>query len=243
MEIGKQYISYAAGCMFGRYSLDKDGLILANQCETVEDYLKVVPNPTFEPDEDNIIPILEDEYFTDDIVGRFKTFLKVSFGKEHYEENLKFIEDAIGKDIRSYFVRDFYKDHIKQYKKRPIYWLFSSPKRGFNALIYMHRYRPDTVSTLLNDYVREFTTKLESRRIHFNEIRLSESSSTRDRKLADKELTRIERLLKELRNYERDVLHPLAAQRIEIDLDDGVKVNYCKFGEALYPIPGLCKKK
>jgi type II restriction/modification system DNA methylase subunit YeeA len=237
----KELISYSIGCMFGRYSLDKEGLILANQGETIDDYLKVVPNPTFEPDADNIIPILEDEYFTDDIVGRFKTFLKVSFGAEHYEENLEFIEDAIGKDIRSYFVRDFYKDHIKRYKKRPIYWLFSSSNRGFNALIYMHRYRPDTVSTLLNDYVREFITKLESRRIHFNEIRLSESCSTRDRKLADKELTRIERLLKELRDYERDVLYPLAAQRIEIDLDDGVKVNYFKFGEALYPIPGLCK--
>lgn len=238
----KEYISYAVGCMFGRYSLDKEGLILANQGETTDDYFKVVPNPTFDPDEDNIIPILEDEYFTDDIVGRFKTFLKVSFGEEHYPENLHFIEDAIGKDIRSYFVRDFYKDHIKRYKKRPIYWLFSSPNRGFNALIYMHRYRPDTVSTLLNDYLREFITKLESRRVHFNEIKLSENSSVRERKFADKELTRVEKLLKELRDYEREVLQPLAAQRLEIDLDDGVKVNYGKFGEALFPVSGLCKE-
>ncbi|MHA1279897.1 MAG: BREX-1 system adenine-specific DNA-methyltransferase PglX [Candidatus Helarchaeota archaeon] len=242
-EIVKQFISYAVGCMFGRYSLDKPGLILANQGETLQDYLKQVPNPSFMPDADNIIPVLEDAYFTDDIVGRFQEFLKVSFGEAHFEENLRFIEDALSKSIRQYFVRDFYKDHIKRYKKRPIYWMFSSPKRGFNALIYMHRYRPDTVSRLLNEYLREFINKLEARQRHLKNIYLSESSSPRERKAADKELTRIERLLKELREYERNVLYPLAARKIEIDLDDGVKVNYCKFGEALYPIPGLCKEK
>lgn len=242
-EIIKQFISYAVGCMFGRYSPDKPGLILANQGETLQDYLQQVPNPTFMPDADNIIPVLEDAYFTDDIVGRFQEFLKVSFGEAHLEENLRFIEGALGKSIRQYFVRDFYKDHVRRYKKRSIYWMFSSPKRGFNALIYMHRYRPDTVSRLLNEYLREFINKLEARQRHLKNIYLSESSSVREKKAADKELTRIERLLKELRDYERNVLYPLAARKIEIDLDDGVKVNYCKFGEALYPIPGLCKEK
>ncbi len=242
-EIVKQFISYAVGCMFGRYSPDKPGLILANQGETLQDYLRQVPNPSFMPDADNIIPVLEDAYFTDDIVGRFQEFLKVSFGETHFEENLRFIEGALGKSIRQYFVRDFYKDHVRRYKKRPIYWMFSSPKRGFNALIYMHRYRPDTVSRLLNEYLREFINKLEARQRHLKNIYLSESSSIREKKAADKELAHIERLLKELREYERNVLYPLAARKIEIDLDDGVKVNYCKFGEALYPIPGLCKEK
>jgi len=242
-EIVKQFISYAVGCMFGRYSLDKPGLILANQGETLQDYLKQVPSPSFMPDADNIIPVLEDAYFSDDIVGRFQEFLKVSFGEEYYEENLRFIEAALGKSIRQYFVRDFYRDHIKCYKKRPIYWMFSSPRRGFNALIYMHRYRPDTVSRLLNEYLREFINKLEARQRHLKNVYLSENSSLRERRAADKELTRVERLLKELREYERNVLYPLAARKIEIDLDDGVKVNYCKFGEALYPIPGLCKEK
>jgi hypothetical protein len=137
-----QLLSYSIGCIFGRYSLDKPGLILANQGETLQDFLKQVPNPTFMPDEDNIIPVLEGEWFTDDIVGRFKVFLKAAFGEEHFEENLKYIEDTIGKDIRKYFVKDFYNDHIKRYKKRPIYWMFSSPKGHFKALIYMHRYHP-----------------------------------------------------------------------------------------------------
>ena len=144
----REFISYAVGCMLGRYSLDKPGLILANQGETLKDYLKHVQNPTFMPDDDNVIPVLDDEYFSDDIVGRFKKFLKVTFGEEHYEENLTFIEFAIGKDIRKYFMNDFYNHHVKIYKKRPIYWMFSSPKKSFNVLIYMHRYRPDTVSRI-----------------------------------------------------------------------------------------------
>ena len=147
----KEFISYGVGCIFGRYSLDKPGLILANQGETVQDYLSQIPKPTFEPDDDNIIPILDGEWFIDDIAGRFRRFLKITFGSDHYEENLKFLEKAISKDIRKYFLKDFYTDHVKRYKKRPIYWLFSSPKGGFNALIYMHRYCQDTVSIVLND--------------------------------------------------------------------------------------------
>jgi type II restriction/modification system DNA methylase subunit YeeA len=152
----KEFISYAVGCMFGRYSLDKPGLILADQGETLQDYLRQVPDPSFTPDEDNVLPILDGDWFQDDIKERFKKFLKVTFGEEHYEENLQFIEDAIGRDIRSYFLKEFYPYHLKMYKKRPIYWLFSSPKGTFNALIYMHRYNKDTVSIILNNYLREF---------------------------------------------------------------------------------------
>lgn len=229
----KEFISYAVGCMFGRYSLDKPGLILANQGESVEDYLEQVPNPSFAPDKDNVIPILDQDWFMDDMAGRFHRFLRITFGETHYEENLTFIEKAIGKDIRKYFLKDFYKDHLKRYKKRPIYWLFSSPKSSFNALIYMHRYRPDTVSVVLNDYLREFRTKLMARREHLEQISISASASSAEKTRALKEIEKLKKTIDELDNYERDILYPLAAQKVEIDLDDGVKVNYKKFGKAL----------
>jgi len=239
-ELIRQFISYSVGCMLGRYSLDKPGLILANQGETLEDYLEKVPLPSFLPDDDNIIPVLGDEWFTDDIVGRFKEFLKVSFGKEHYEENLRFVEDAIGKDIRKYFISEFYNDHVKRYKKRPIYWMFSSPKKSFNTLIYMHRYKSDTVSRILNEYLREFITKLESRREHLQTISESETINSRDKTKANIEIGNIDKMLKELSGYEQQ-LHDVASKRIEIDLDDGVKVNYCKFAGVLQKIAGLCE--
>ena len=152
----REFISYAVGCMLGRYSLDKPGLILANQGETLAEYLAQVPEPSIMPDDDNVIPLLDGDWFTDDISERFKEFLKVTFGSEHYAENLKFLEDALypentsgrkRKTIRDYFLKEFYNHHIKLYKKRPIYWLFSSPKGTFNALIYMHRCHMDFVHT------------------------------------------------------------------------------------------------
>jgi type II restriction/modification system DNA methylase subunit YeeA len=235
----RELVPYAVGCMFGRYALDKPGLILANQGETIKDYLQQIPEPSFRPDTDNVIPILDQDWFIDDITSRFNEFLKVTFGNDHYEENLKFIKKAIGKDIRKYFLTDFYKDHIKTYKKRPIYWLFSSPKGSFNALIYMHRYRPDTVSIVLNDYLREFHTKLTSRREHLEAISISASASQSEKTKAIKEIEKIKKTIVELEDYERDTLYPLATQKIEIDLDDGVKVNYPKFGKALKALPGL----
>ena len=120
----KEFLSYAVGCMFGRYSLDAQGLILANQGDTIEEYLRQIPDPTFPPDSDNVIPILDGDWFTDDITERFRKFLRVTFGDEHYEENLKFIEVALGKEIRKYFLKDFYNDHLRRYKKRPIYQQF-----------------------------------------------------------------------------------------------------------------------
>jgi len=235
----KEFISYAVGCMFGRYSLDKPGLALANQGETLKDYLKQVPKPTFTPDEDNVIPVLEGEWFEDDIAERFKKFLRVTFGEEHYDENLAFIEEAIGRDVRSYFVKEFYKDHVQTYKKRPIYWMFSSPKGSFNALIYMHRYQPDTVSIVLNNYLREYIKKLTAHRSQLERTSVSGSASQSQKTKALKEITQVNKVLSELKEYEDDVLYPLATEQVKIDLDDGVKVNYGKFGGALSPIKGL----
>jgi type II restriction/modification system DNA methylase subunit YeeA len=239
----KEFISYAVGCMFGRYSLDKPGLILANQGETIEDYRQKVPNSSFPADEDNVIPMLDGDWFPDDIAERFRKFLRVTFGEEHYDENLKFLENAIGKDIRKYFLRDFYTDHVKRYKKRPIYWLFSSPKGSFNALIYMHRYRPDTVSVVLNDYLREFRTKLTAHKNHLEQVSISESATASERTKALKEIEKLNKTIEELADYEREVIYPLATEQVAIDLDDGVKVNYGKFGNALKKIPGLDAKE
>jgi len=232
-------VSYAIGCMFGRYSLDEPGLIMADQGETVQDYLSRVPEPSFAPDVDNVIPIIDGEWFEDDIVARFRQFLRVAFGEQHFEENLRFVTEALGvKDLRDYFVRSFYKDHVQRYKKRPIYWLFSSPKGSFNALVYMHRYTPTTVSTVLNEYLREFRAKLEASRQHHE--RLAAGGGTpRQLAAAQKEVDRLRKVLLELDEYEHDVLYPLATQQVQIDLDDGVKANYPKFGAALKKIPGL----
>ena len=190
-------------------------------------------------DEDNVIPMLDGDWFPDDVSERFKQFLRVTFGEEHYEENLAFIEAAIGRDVRGYFLRDFYGDHVKRYSKRPIYWLFSSPDGSFNALVYMHRYRPDTVSVVLNDYLREFRTKLEARRRHLEHVERSGETTQRDKTQAVKEITRIDKILNELRAYEDQVLYPLATQQVDLDLDDGVKVNYNKLGQALAHVRGL----
>lgn len=223
----KEFISYAVGCMFGRYSLDKPGLVLANKGEKIEAYLKQVPEPSFMPDKDNIIPILEDEYFGDDIVGMFKQFLKVTFGKEKLSENLDFIAEALGGNgkksseavIRDYFLKSFYKDHLKIYKKRPIYWLFTSGKgRAFNALIYMHRYRNDTLAVMRTDYLLEFEGKLDAKK------EMIKSDIGKDAQ----EKTRLKKMIEELMAYD-EVLKNKADEYIEIDLDDGVVVNYTKF--------------
>ena len=238
----KEFISYAVGCMFGRYSLDKPGLILVNQGESVADYLKQIPQPTFMPDEDNVIPVLGEDWFDDDIVSRFNEFLKATFGEEHFIENLAFIEEALGKDVRSYFTKDFYKEHLQRYHNRPIYWLFSSPKGAFSTLIYMHRYRPETVGLVLT-YLRSHITKV-TQRIHALEITIDSADATAGMKSkAMRERAKLLKELQELEDYERDVLYPLSTEKIAIDLDDGVKVNYRKFGDALYKIKGLEAKE
>lgn len=235
----RELLSYAVGCMFGRYSLDAPGLILANQGEGIEEHLAKVPQPTFPPDADNVIPMLDGEWFSDDITERFRKFLRVTFGEAHFQENLAFIEEALGKKLRSYFTRDFYAEHVRRYKKRPIYWLFSSPRGTFSALIYMHRYRPDTVSVVLNEYLREFRDKLEGHRRAQEALSISSEASPAQKTKALKEIETTARQIEEIDAWERDVLFPLATQKIEIDLDDGVKSNYPKFGAALKPIKGL----
>lgn len=228
-------ISYAVGCMFGRYSLDEPGLILGDQGSTLGDYLAKVPNPTFMPDKDNVIPIVDGDWFEDDIVERFRLFLRTVFGEQHFESNLQFVNDTLGvKSLRDYFIKavgrgtasKFYADHVQRYKKRPIYWLFSSPKGSFNALIYMHRYAPSTVSTVLT-YLREYVTKLESA--------LQQAERSGNAPDAD----RLRRILVELTEYEHDTLYPKASENVVIDLDDGVRTNYPRFGAALRKIVGL----
>jgi len=223
----KELISYAVGCMFGRYSLDKPGLILANQGDHVKDYREQVPSPSFIPDDDNIIPILDDEYFTDDIVSRFKDFLKVTFGKENLSANLDFIAKALSdrntgspeQVIRNYFIRDFYKDHLQTYKKRPIYWMFSSGKdQGFNALIYMHRYEKSTLAKMRTDYLLELESKLDA------EIGMLSKDIVKNKA----RITKVKSQIEEIQKYD-ELLNNKALSMIGIDLDDGVVVNYAKF--------------
>ncbi|WP_395604166.1 BREX-1 system adenine-specific DNA-methyltransferase PglX [Pseudomonas sp. B21128] len=237
-----EFLSYAVACMFGRYSLDKPGLVLANQGDTLAEYLRQIPEPRFMPDEDNVIPLLDGEWFADEVTERFRTFLRVTFGEAHYEANLAFIEQSLGKDVRKYFLKDFYADHVKRYKKRPIYWLFSSPKGTFNALIYLHRYRPDTVSVVLR-YLRDFRKKLAARLDYLQQVGISTSASQGEKTRALKEIETLKKQLLELDDYERDTLYPLATEQVALDLDDGVKVNYLKLGSALKKIIGLDAKE
>jgi hypothetical protein len=241
-EILNQFLSHVVGVNFGRYSLNKSGLIICNQDQGLSEFLKQVPDPTFMPDEDNIIPFLDEEWFNDDIVGRFNTFLKAAFGQENFDANLRYIEEIIDKDIRKYFVKDFFNDHIKRYKKRPIYWMFSSPKGHFKALIYMHRYQPDLCSKMLNDYLQPFISKLEAAKQTNTLLSLREDVSAREKTLALKEVDRLELMIRDCKDYER-TLFTIATQKITIDLDDGVKVNYLKFKDVLVPIKGLEKEE
>ncbi|WP_267129139.1 BREX-1 system adenine-specific DNA-methyltransferase PglX [Pseudomonas helleri] len=240
----RELVSYAVGCMFGRYSMDKPGLILSSQGETLADYLRQVPQPSFPADDDNVIPLLDGDWFPDDITLRFRQFLRVAFGDAYYEDNLAFIEQGLnvkGKrnyGLRDYFLGEFYTDHVKRYKKRPIYWLFSSPKGTFNALVYLHRYRPDTVSVVLN-YLRDFSKKLASRLDYLQQVAISPSASQGDKTKANKEAETIKKQLLELDDYERDTLYPLATKQKSLDLDAGVKANYLELGAALKKIPGL----
>ncbi|MCH3955224.1 MAG: BREX-1 system adenine-specific DNA-methyltransferase PglX [Eubacterium sp.] len=231
----RSFVSYAVGCMFGRYSLDVDGLAYAGGNWDGSKY------KTFIPDKDAIIPITDDEYFTDDIVGRFVEFVRTVYGEGTLEENLKFIADALGEKgatsrevIRNYFIKDFYKDHCKIYQKRPIYWLFDSGKKnGFKCLIYMHRYQPDTIARIRTDYVHEqqarYRTAISGLECQIN------GASTSERVRLNKQLTKLRDQAEETRLYEEKI-HHLADQMISIDLDDGVKHNYAIFQDVLAKI-------
>ena len=249
----RSFISYAVGCMFGRYSIYRDGLVYAggkwnyNTYEDVAwlfdgkpDVIEFHKQTHFMPDEDNIIPICDDEYFTDDIVGRFVEFVEAVYGTDTLDENLKFIADALGgkgqpKDvIRNYFLSDFYSDHCKIYQKRPIYWLFDSGKKnGFKALIYMHRYQPDTIARIRTDYVHEQQARYRTA-IADLEQRIA-NASTGERVKLNRKLTTLQAQDTEIRTYEEKI-HHLADQMISIDLDDGVKKNYAIFQDVLAKI-------
>ena len=274
----RSFISYAVGCMFGRYSLDVDGLVYAGgnfdskYCRWIRQFGdkateeidengslihggwagctsweydgvrkdgKWIP-ASFAPDTDNIIPICDDEYFDDDIVGRFVEFVKTVYGEDTLDENLKFIADALGgkgapkEVIRNYFLNDFYADHCKIYQKRPIYWLFDSGKKnGFKALIYMHRYQPDTIARIRTDYVHEQQGRYRTA-IADLESRIANADTSSRVKLT-KQLTKLQNQAEELRVYEEKI-HHLADQMIRIDLDDGVKHNYEIFKDVLAKI-------
>ena len=230
----RSLISYAVGCMLGRYSLDKPGLAFAGSTWDASQYV------TYQADRDGILPLTDDEYFYDDIVTMFVDWVKTVYGAATLEENLAFIAKALdGKGsprevIRDYFLNDFYKDHLKIYQRRPIYWLFASGKRnGFKALIYMHRYQPDTIARVRTDYVHEMQSRYRTA-IADVEQRIN-GASTSERVKLTKRLTALQAQAEELRLYEEKV-HHLADQMIAIDLDDGVKVNYAKFADVLAPI-------
>ena len=244
-------LSYVTGCMMGRYSLDQPGLILADARESQAEQLaayeekvgKSLNEVQFKPDPDGIIPVLDGEWFEDDIVARTREFLAVTFPESSVGENLRFIEESLGKDIRKYFCSEFYKDHLQTYKKRPIYWMVQSPKKGFSCLVYLHRYTKDTLNQVLNNYFRPYLQKLEARLAQLGLDQLNDDLPARERTAARKEAEKITKVLKECQAWEQDALLPLAQQRIELDLDDGVKVNYLKLQDVLAPIPGLAAKE
>ena len=208
-------------------------MIITNEGVNLEDFLKRFPNPLFKPDDDNIIPIFNLDWFEDDITARFKKFLRITFGDDNFEENLRFIETSIGKDIRKYFLSDFYKHHKQTYKNRPIYWMVQSPKAGFACLIYLHRYTPETLLQVLNDYFRPYLQKLEARLTLLDLDQVNDSLSKREQIAARKEADRINKVIKECQDWEKEALLALAQQRITLNLNDGVKVNYSKLQKVL----------
>ena len=195
----RELLSYATGCMMGRYSLEHPGLILADSLESQEAQIsayegkvgKQISDTKFTPDKDAIIPVLDGEWFEDDIVARTREFLSVTFPESTVTENLRFLEDSIDKDIRKYFCKDFYKDHLQTYKKRPIYWMVQSPKAGFACLIYLHRYTPETLLQVLNDYFRPYVQKLEARIALLDLDQLNDSLPKREQIAARKEAEKI----------------------------------------------------
>ena len=227
-------ISYAVGCMFGRYSLDVEGLAYAGGDWDPGKYV------TFQPDKDNVIPICDDEYFEDDIVGRFVDFVRTVYGEETLEENLSFVANALGgkgsprEVIREYFLSGFYPDHLKTYQKRPIYWLFDSGKKnGFKALCYLHRYQPDLLARVRTDYVHEQQERYRTQLTHLADA--LEQAAAGERVKLLKRQKKLQDQALELQKYEEKVKH-LADRRIAIDLDDGVKHNYALFGDVLAKI-------
>jgi len=225
----KSFLSYFVGCLFGRYSLDVDGIAYAGGEFNKLNY------DSFIPVEDNIVPIFDNEYFGDDIINKLIEFLKITFSEETLQENIKFIANALGnkgkthrETIRKYFLNDFYKDHVKIYKKTPIYWMFNSGKEnGFNALIYIHRYTPDVLTKIRILYLHKVQKLLQSSIINNGEI-IKNSSNKNDKNQLNKENIKLKKQLEEIARYD-EILEYIAKKKIDLDLDDGVKHNYAKF--------------
>ena len=237
------FISYAIGCIFGRYSLDEDGIVFAGNEFDLNKYSKFIP------DDDNIVPVLDTEYFEDDIVGRFVDFVKTCFGEENLEENLNFIAKALNKKgntsrevIRNYFLTDFFKSHAQLYNKCPIYWQFDSGKQNaFKCLIYMHRYEPNIIARVRTDYLHKTQKAIDENLAHCETI-IAKSNNKSELKQAIKDKDKFIKQLKEIKDYD-EVLAHIANQQINIDLDDGVKVNYSKFQNIEIAISGQKTKK
>jgi type II restriction/modification system DNA methylase subunit YeeA len=237
--------SYAVGNMMARYSLDKLGLMLASQGETLQDYLSQIPSPRFMPDDDAILPLTDQEWFADDATNRFREFVRVVWGDEHLQENLDFVAESLclhaikakrGESaldtIRRYLSTQFYKDHMRTYKKRPIYWLFSSGKhKAFECLVYLHRYNEGTLARMRTEYVIPLTAKLTAYADKLEQDKAASASAAETKRL-EKEIATLHKQQAELAEFDEKLRH-FADQRISLDLDDGVKVNYGKFGDLL----------
>lgn len=249
-----ELVSYGIGCVMGRYSLDKEGLILASQGETIQDYLAQIPNPSFMPDEDAIIPLTDEEWFPDDATNLVRDFIRTVWGEETLQENLDFVAESLClhairarksetalEAIRRYLSTQFYKDHMRTYKKRPIYWLFSSGKqKAFECLVYLHRYNESTLSRMRTEYVTQLMGKYESQINHLEE-QLTQASTSEKTKL-NRVLRDYHAKLNELREFDNKLKH-YADMRIALDLDDGVKENYGKFGDLLANVRDITGKK
>lgn len=243
----KSLISYAIGCIFGRYSHYVEGLVYAGgDWNAAEAKLQGIRQEAlgisvfFMPDRDNILPICDDEYFDDDLANQIFKWVEIVYGKETLEENLRFIADALGgkgtprEVIRNYLLNDFYADHLKIYQKRPIYWQFSSGKKnGFKALIYMHRYQPDLLARMRTDYVHEQQERYRTQLTMLEDAVMTAAPSEKVK--LNKQIAKLKDQVLEIGQFEEKI-HHLADQMIAIDLDDGVKVNYAKFESVLEKI-------
>ncbi|MGL4934701.1 MAG: BREX-1 system adenine-specific DNA-methyltransferase PglX [Cetobacterium sp.] len=256
-ELMKQFLSYAVGCIMGRYSIDKPGLIIANSDDVMkvennkivikskeEEIRHEITNPRFIPDAHGIVPVLREDSFENDIVSRVIEFVKAVYGEATLQENLNFIAEGLGKKsnedskdvIRKYFIKDFYKDHLQRYKKRPIYWMMNSGKKdAFSTLIYLHRYEENSIGRVRADYLLPYQEILDNQRAYYERLSSDENTTPKDKKDADKRLKELDAELKELKDYANEVKH-IADQKISLDLDDGVKLNYEKFGKILSKI-------
>lgn len=256
-ELVKQFLSYTIGCIMGRYSIDKPGLIIANSDDNlIIKGNKVVVKGTdgeirheieesrFFPDVYGIVPVTEEEVFENDIVKKVIEFVKIVYGKKNLKKNLEFIAEALGKKkdetaeevLRKYFIKDFYDDHLQRYKKRPIYWMLNSGKKNsFSCFVYLHRYEENTIARMRTDYLTPYQEIIENQRSYSEKIVIDSKTTPKDKKIAEQKLRELENTLKELREYANEVKH-IAEQKIVLDLDDGVKVNYEKFGKILKKI-------